>query len=168
MKKYIPIFSLLLVVSLLFTPITTKATDVITVVFNKLTSYPLKDPFYPDYPQRRILFSTTNLSWWGTPGLNKYTITSKDPRVGSKTVTFYSSGYYKCPNGLEMGLPFGNTPGSSYNHVPCSLSASDDFNFLFPFKSTITQQAILNSPAQIVSDVGLNVTVYLPLTWWIY
>lgn len=167
MKKYIFIISLLLVIFFLsIFPLAAQAANVITVVFNKLTSYALKDPFYPDYPQRRILFSTTDLPWWGNPGLTKYKITSIDPRIGNQAVTFYSSGSYPCPNGLEMGLPVGNAPGSCYNHYPCTLSASDDFNFLFPFKPTTTNLVTLDSPARIISDEGLNAIIYLPLSWW--
>ena len=161
------VFSFLLVVSFLFTPIATQAADLITVVFSKWSTYALKDPFYPDYPQRRVLFPTTNLPWWGITGLSKYTITSKDPRVGIKTVTFYSSGYTMCPDkGLEMGLPFGNAHGSSYLYRPCTLSASDDFHFLFPVQPIATQGATLTSPAKMTSEGGLNITVYLPLNWW--
>lgn len=166
MKKYI--FSVgLVVISILFA--LSKNSTVMAAagnIFTKISSIAIRDPFYPDYPQRRILVSTTNLSWWGTPGLNRYTLTSVDPRVGNKVITFYSAGYALCPNGLEMSLPNGTAPGSAYSHAVCSLTSSDDFNFLFPTRSVTTAQTVLDSPATMTGDGNLNIMVYVPLNWW--
>ncbi len=165
-NKYFLLPMVLLSVLFFSTPVVQSALAAAAKTFNQITSYALRDPFYPDYPQRRFLFPTNALSWWGVNGLNKYTITSKDPRVGNRSVTFYSSGYYQCASGIEMGLPFGNAPGSSYSHIACGLSASDDFNFLFPSSPVTTAQTVISSPALITSAGGLNATIYLPSSWW--
>ena len=178
LKPYaIPFFGLVIltvaaVASKSFTTITsfdtrTKAAVNSASGITKYSTLAVKDPFYPDYPGRRFLFPTSNLSWWGSPGLTKYTITSIDPRVRMKTVSFYAAGYARCTNGVEMGLPFGNALGSTYNHNTCSLTASDDFNFLFPSQVTTTQVTTLDSAARLAADSGgLSETIYLPLSWW--
>ena len=151
----------------LFAPVVSKSADILPDILAKFTTVALRDPFYPNYPQRRIFFPTINPYWWGSYGLTKYTITSKDPRVGNKTVTFYSTGYSFCPNGnLEMGLPFGPTSRTCYNHFVCSLTTSDDYNFLFPAKPIVTKEATLDSPATISVGKEVNATVYLPRNWW--
>ena len=160
--------SLLLIALSFFIPFSVKALDNPFAGFFKVVSFALKDPFYPDYPQRRILFPLNSLSYWGAYGLSKYTITSKDPKIGNKSVTFYASGSYQCQNGIEMGLPFGNALNSKYVHYACNLTASDDFNFFFPYKPTTTAQTTLNSPAQITSGSSMNATIYLPASWWNY
>jgi hypothetical protein len=166
MKKY-PIIFLLIFSFLLISPEIAKASKGNLVnAFSKITSIAIKDPFYPDYPQRRILFPTINLPWWGTPGLSHYTLTSNDPRVGSKTVSFYSSGSILCPDGLEMGLPFGPVPNDGYSHIVCTLTKSNSFLFLFPRQPTSTAEATLDSQATITGDGNLNATVYVPLSWW--
>lgn len=116
-QKYHLLLVFSILAALLFTPSKSQAAiEKINGFFIKIVSVAIKDPFYPDYPHRRILFSTINLPWWQPSGLNRYTFTSTDRRVGRRSVTFYSAGYALCHNGLELSLVSGTVPGSTYNH----------------------------------------------------
>lgn len=167
MKKHFFLSTLIILVALLFTPLKAQAAiEKINGFFVKITSVAIKDPFYPNYPHRRILFPTIDLSWWQPGGLNRYTFTSADKRIGRKSVTFYSAGYALCSGGLELSLTSGTVPGSTYNHRVCELNKSDDFTFFFPVLSTTTPESVLDSPAIVTGNGGLNQTVYVPLVWW--
>lgn len=138
-------------------------------VFTQYVSVALKDPFYPDpFYYRRFIFPTTPITWGGSYTLSPYTITSIDPQIGNKSITFYAAGYSLCPDKLEMGLPFGQVPYSTGSYITCSSPHSTQYHFTFPRNPvTTTSPAVtLNSPVSIKLQDGSTITAYVPLSWW--
>ena len=171
MKKYTLIIISLVVLVSLSPQIASAAEDAVSAVFGfiKPATVALKDPHYPTYPHRRILFPTSSPAYWNEyGGMNKYTFTTTDVRVLRKNITFYSAGFYKCGNGqLEMSLPTGSAPNSNYNHAPCSATKSDDFHFMFPGTATTTDTGVvMDVPVTVKLPDGNQAVIYTPLAFW--
>jgi hypothetical protein len=132
-------------------------------VFTEYTMVAIKDPFYPDLAYRRFPLPTSQLPYYYP--MNQYTITSKDPNVGNKSVTFFAAGYTGCTDKLEMGLPYGFIPGGP-SYVVCSSPTSTLHKFTFPKNPVTTSYSVLDSPVEISSDGNLIGTYYVPLSWW--
>lgn len=170
MKKIIYFILLLLTFSLLIPRINLKVNaDDITntdILSQNNLIIKVKDPFYPDYSHRIELFSLIRPDWWVGKDQAKYftklTFISTDPSLPGKKKSFWVGFICSGDDALEISLMGGTTPGTCYQHYCGSLQISDDFNFVFPAQPT----GNLTSPVRVTGGGWLDMTVYVPISWW--
>lgn len=136
----------------------------ITPNFTKASDIKVKDPFYPDLPQRALVFPVFDNPIWriGNSPMISFTFTSTDPLFRGKKKSFWAWGYTFGDNGLELPVMSAPAPNSCYGYHAGTLTKSDDYHFLFP---SVPSGDIISSVKMETSN-GLTSNLFVPQSWW--